>query len=180
MSHQSPVSNLMVIGDRMNCDEASRELSAYRDGELEPSRQTAIAAHLADCPICRAHLRDLVRIGRMLRSGAPATVPDGVWERLAAAAATETTRFRRRRVWSLRAAGLAAGFVIYLSGYGALETALEARRRQTPPSVVRAERALRESQALLADAASVSAVPGFIEHRPESRFLDELTKDATP
>lgn len=58
-------------------------LGAYALNALEPDEIEALELHLADCPKCRAELRDHRETAAMLaHAGAPA--PTGLWERIAA------------------------------------------------------------------------------------------------
>lgn len=49
-------------------------LSAYLDGELAPAERSAVEAHLADCPGCRAHISEL-RATAALIASLPDLVP---------------------------------------------------------------------------------------------------------
>ncbi len=42
----------------MNCSQAGGQLAALHDGELDGAAATALRAHVADCPHCRAELAD--------------------------------------------------------------------------------------------------------------------------
>ncbi len=56
--------------------EITRKLEQYRDGELPPEEEAAIAAHVAICPDCRAELQTLEGLSALLGrwSLPPATV----------------------------------------------------------------------------------------------------------
>ena len=43
----------------MRCDELREELVDFADGELPPLRAAAIAAHVAECPVCRRRVEEL-------------------------------------------------------------------------------------------------------------------------
>src|SRR3954463_4035117 len=43
-------------------------LSAYADGELDASEQSAVAAHLDACPFCRSAVADIELLSRAIQS----------------------------------------------------------------------------------------------------------------
>ena len=49
------------------CEEAQRDLAAYRDGELDLETQIAVRAHLSGCPDCAAEAESLYELGAALR-----------------------------------------------------------------------------------------------------------------
>jgi anti-sigma factor RsiW len=68
---------------KTNC-KWTKELSAYRDGELSPSRQSKIKAHLKECAICREQLDFWAATSQFIKT-APAPVPSTfMWTRIQA------------------------------------------------------------------------------------------------
>ncbi|MFH1136619.1 MAG: zf-HC2 domain-containing protein [Pseudomonadota bacterium] len=51
----------------MNCRQAGKKLSAYLDRELDRTGTAALAAHVRDCPGCRAELSRLRQVDDWLR-----------------------------------------------------------------------------------------------------------------
>jgi anti-sigma factor RsiW len=101
------------------CPRFGEELSAYRDGELEPGARSAFEAHLGDCPACQTALGSLSWLDEQL-AGLPAIQASPqfearFWARLARA--QEPTGWRGalarlarswRSEWSLPSAAAAA------------------------------------------------------------------------
>jgi len=58
-----------------------RQLSAYHDGELPEAERTALEAHLARCPACRAELAGIQALGRLVAEAGRAPMPEGLLER---------------------------------------------------------------------------------------------------
>jgi anti-sigma factor (TIGR02949 family) len=52
----------------MNCEEARRSLDAYVDGELEPTRQSGIETHLAECVSCQDAAERITKCGSIVRT----------------------------------------------------------------------------------------------------------------
>ena len=78
----------------MNCREVQERLVAYLDGEVAPSEQVLIQAHLAGCEACRRELAALSatqrRVSRSLQIRAAQTAPSPqAWSRLQARLAGE-------------------------------------------------------------------------------------------
>jgi hypothetical protein len=57
-------------------------LSAYLDGELPDAERRGVAAHLAGCPSCARHLRELAAVDALARDLPPPGAPDGYLEAL--------------------------------------------------------------------------------------------------
>ena len=55
----------------MNCDEATRLLDAYIDGELELSRHLDLEVHLAACPTCKNAAEAAINFGSWIRINMP-------------------------------------------------------------------------------------------------------------
>jgi anti-sigma factor ChrR (cupin superfamily) len=78
----------------MKCREVNELLVAYLDGEVTPSEQTLIQAHLAGCDVCRKELAALSatqsRVSRSLQVRAAQAAPSPqAWSRLQARLAKE-------------------------------------------------------------------------------------------
>lgn len=164
----------------MTCAQVLSRISAYHDGELIACEREPIDAHVRSCPKCAAHLADLDRIGGMLRSCGPDEAPDGLWERIEVSARFRAPAWRRARGWSTRAAAVAAGFVLYWFGYGALTSdwAPDATSRQA--KAIPVEPVLREVGLALAGNLAFSDRPGLFRHLPESRMLAEFLEETNP
>lgn len=65
----------------MQCPEVQEHLSAWLDGEAPEELKAALAAHLADCPACRAELEAQERLDAAL-GGLEAPVPQGLAEKV--------------------------------------------------------------------------------------------------
>jgi anti-sigma factor RsiW len=62
----------------------TKELSSYRDGELSPSRQEKMEAHLKECAICREQLDFWAATSQIIKT-APAQEPSAfIWTRIQA------------------------------------------------------------------------------------------------
>jgi len=61
---------------------ASAQLSAYLDGELDPSEVRAVEAHLAGCAICREDLAALRQVKRWLGRLPEVEPSEAVWQSL--------------------------------------------------------------------------------------------------
>jgi len=55
----------------MNCSQASGQLAALHDGELDAPAATALGDHVATCATCRAELDALARLSGDIRAQAP-------------------------------------------------------------------------------------------------------------
>ena len=61
----------------LTCSAVRRRLPAFYDRELPVPDMIAIGGHVADCPPCASELRDLKRVGEVLRlAAAPAPADD--------------------------------------------------------------------------------------------------------
>lgn len=66
----------------MRCQQIQELLSAYLDGEVEPSQQAQIKAHLEDCATCRCQWEDLVASVTLLRGLPEVSPPESFREQL--------------------------------------------------------------------------------------------------
>ena len=165
----------------MTCVDVLPKLSAYHDGELNPQDRGLVTGHLAECPGCNAYLRDVAGIGSLLRSDLPGEVPEGTWGRIAAAAQQIAPRSRlRAAAWFARVAGVAAGFVLYVLGYGAMTSTLEPPEEERFATTTQIEEILRETGVALARRGSIDDPLKLLDHRPEARFFREIVKDTKP
>jgi len=57
-------------------------LSAFLDDELEDAERRGVAAHLAACPSCARHLREMAAVDALARGMPAAAAPDGYLEAL--------------------------------------------------------------------------------------------------
>ncbi len=115
----------------MNCEEVSRELSIYHDGEL-PERQAAeLELHLANCESCRRELAQFSQLGRATRDWLNNSSTPDLWGQIATSLANDESKrdeedavgktwiergpkpFRSRWLrWSLAISAVAAGIVL--------------------------------------------------------------------
>jgi hypothetical protein len=105
-------------------------LSALLDGELADAERRGVESHVAGCPSCARHLRDLTAVDAMARGLPPVAVPDGYLEALPARV---RARIRAERSPVRRAAWvwpLAAGFALAVLTPLVLR---EGRPRHSPP-----------------------------------------------
>jgi anti-sigma factor RsiW len=63
------------------CQEMLRDISAYLDGDLDPSACDAIERHAQGCPACGAALEGLRQTVGLCRQAAGTAMPDAVRER---------------------------------------------------------------------------------------------------
>ena len=165
----------------MTCVDVLPKLSGYHDGQLNPQDRDLVTGHLAECPRCNAYLRDVADIGNLLRSNLPDEVPEGTWGRIAAAAQHVAPRSRlRATAWFARVAGVAAGFVLYVLGYGAMTSTFEPPEDEQFATASQIEEILRETGVALARRGSIDDPLRLLEHRPEARFFQEIVKDTKP
>ena len=159
------------------CSETIERISAYHDGELSPALSDRVAGHLAECAGCRAYLLGVRRVGDLVRGGEGCRLPAGVWDRIAQECRTPAVRGpSRARRWAVRVAGIAAGFVLYILGYGALTSTPARESGRTVDEGAHVRRVLHETGVMLAG----SRVIGPLEHRPESRLFDALIEETQP
>lgn len=94
----------------LNCVGCEPELASWAAGQLDTATREAVAAHLADCPYCRAELERELALRAGLASLPVAPCPDAVSQRILATVAGEQAgrRQRRRRLFYGAAATLAA------------------------------------------------------------------------
>lgn len=164
-----------------DCAEIRPKVSAYHDGELEPAQRELVAAHLANCPECSAYLRDLGQIGRLLRQDRACQLPEDMWGRIAAAAqVARPTKREWAGGWLARAAAVAAGFLLYMLGYGTLKSSLQPNGTAYAAEAAHVEQVLQETGSVLAGKGPLREQIGLFENTPEARLLSELVKDAKP
>jgi hypothetical protein len=113
----------------LTCSAVRRRLPAFYDRELPVQDMIAIGGHVADCPPCASELRDLKRVGEVLRlAAAPAPADDwtgvqsGVISRMRAEAHESWTAKAGRMFDDLHLLwiGLAATAATFLCGAVAL------------------------------------------------------------
>ena len=104
----------------MNCAECKERLVDYIEGTLD-CEASDVAAHLEQCPTCRAELEELQSLcGRLSRPAQQASTRQwdaAVMDRIMVTQATELRRLKMRkqiRIFGLSAAGLAAAACLIL------------------------------------------------------------------
>ena len=67
----------------MNCKTIKKRfLLDYMEGNLEPDQRTPVEDHLANCPQCREHFREMQRIASLLQSYIVADPGEAFWDGL--------------------------------------------------------------------------------------------------
>ena len=67
----------------MNCKMIKKWfLLDYTEGNLEPNQKTPVEDHLANCPQCREHFREIQRIASLLKSYTVADPGEAFWDGL--------------------------------------------------------------------------------------------------
>lgn len=67
----------------VSCHDRAQWLYPYLDGELEPLVQAEVEAHLAQCPVCRAEVRQAAAVlARVSTCGRCVCAPDALVERV--------------------------------------------------------------------------------------------------
>lgn len=150
-------------------DEFSDLLGAYALDAVDPDERDRIERHLAECPRCRAEVADHREVAALLsRSGAPA--PEGVWDKISAELAPPAPPLRMTFSSAadddLRSAG---------------QVPTPAPATVTPLSEARSARNGRTLWGLLAVAACIVAVLGFVTVSQSQRInkVETALEDAT-
>ena len=165
----------------MNCEHLQANLFDYLDGALSASDQTALEKHLAECPDCRAALRQESQLAQSLSGRLEQAVETVALDPLAqrnvaramerAVAAESQARpagaFWHRLVWPL---GAVAAAMLLLIAFGlehhlGAQLSLPAPRHPEPP-------AHRELLVHVSDLR-----PGYIFRMEGNQVIDALTTD---
>jgi len=101
----------------MNCEEVSRRLSAYLDGELPPAEAEQVERHLRDCPACGREYAELRQAAELLAGLPQETPPPAIAQGL---------RRRLRQRVALLFVGLAVVLLMILPAASVLGLALRA------------------------------------------------------
>ena len=96
----------------MSCKQWNDDWIAHLYGELEPSEERVLTAHLDSCAVCRETLGSLEESQQLLRAATPA-VPASP-----RVVVLQSHRFLARPVWAF-AAGVAAAALLFAIGLGA-------------------------------------------------------------
>jgi putative zinc finger protein len=111
----------------------SRDLSAYRDGQLPPARSRRVEEHLARCGDCRRALDD-ISFGMRLATRLPLSeAPDSVWPALRDRLERPSARRSPARLL-VPAAALSGAVLLALVWYVALRNPLHVTQNDRPPS----------------------------------------------
>ena len=160
----------------MRCTELRDDLSAYFDGELAEVERDRVAAHLAECPTCRDTLDGMSRLSQLLHGGRQSDLPKGLWRRIEAVA-TQGTRPRitsRLRPWFVRAASIAAGFVLYLGGYALFVLSHDGADKQQTGEPTYVAQLLAETAVTLAERGLSQERLAWLDQRPEAYVLEQV------
>ena len=65
-----------------DCNETLREMYLFLDGEIPPSLQQAVAAHLDDCGDCQGAFEFHVELRQLIARKCRDEVPPGLMERI--------------------------------------------------------------------------------------------------
>jgi hypothetical protein len=161
-------------------------LSALLDDELEEAQRREVETHLASCPSCAQHWRELTALDALARGLPPAKAPDGYLDTLPGRVRQRIGADRPRRAvapWMLPlAAGLALAVLaplVWRERASTIPTAEEARSAQAeiPPAVTVPPRGVR------GEAAPATASRDFAtekDARPLERARQEAPRRAAP
>lgn len=126
-------------------------IGPYALGTLDANERADVAAHLEQCPVCRAEAESLMGLAGLLSRVPVSEVTDGppapdeaLFGRLLTAALGEVAERRRRRRRVLVAVGVAAALAL-----GGTGTALVLRREPTPVAVTAASGQVHATVTLL-------------------------------
>jgi hypothetical protein len=71
------------MGFDMNCKRIKKQfLTDYVEGNLEPDQKTPVEDHLANCPQCREHFREIQRIASLLKAYTVSDPGEAFWDGL--------------------------------------------------------------------------------------------------
>ena len=98
--------------EHVSCDRVSELLDAYLDGTLTPEETQKVAAHLGNCPECRAAFLLEKQLREDIADAAP-EVPASLHGRIMDAVNAEISPKKSRRYHWGRIAGLAATFLCF-------------------------------------------------------------------
>lgn len=160
-----------------HCEEYFELISAAVDGALSPDQQSALEAHLNQCPECAALLEELTAIHAALGELPPVEIPAHLTQRIMAAVAAEQVipfapagkknNPRRWRQWAASAAVLA---VVLMGTWGWKPWENRAKDMPAAPA--------QEVQQLPPSAGgSTSASQDALEPLPTPAVLEKATAD---
>ena len=164
----------------MTCDETLPQLSAYRDEELDPALRDQVQTHLAGCSRCRAQLAGFSRIAGMLHDSAKPPLPDDLRSRIVTAAESHRPPSRSHLALYARMSAAAAGFALFLFGYGGASQLLNKSGLRVPADSGHLEQALHETRIALAGNMPSDESLLLFEHQPETHLLNEIFEDLQP
>ena len=117
-------------------DSWTDRLSEYVDDELDAETRTALDAHLATCPECRAIRVELERVVARARAVGYREPGNDLWQPIEASIRTAVARAKRRRLVTFSWPGLAAAAAIIALVAGSFAWAIASRRASTGSSIV--------------------------------------------
>lgn len=138
----------------MRCFQATRWLSAYIDGELDPRRRVALEAHLKNCEACSAELERFKEHWEALAEGDQVPpMPTDLWGQILASLdeSKHLPWHRRYRTRLLQAACVATCIVLGFSGGALLSW-------EKPPADDAPDRISMGERMLVAEAFDVTAL----------------------
>jgi anti-sigma factor RsiW len=113
-----------------SCVRVQRQLGAYLDGELSPTKRTVVGRHLVKCRSCRIALESLQRLERTLQTvEVPPAGPNLTWRIMTEARERQNARVKpgvirlhqgssASRTWAFRIAAAAVlGFGLVVGSY---------------------------------------------------------------
>ena len=160
------------------CEQITRELVAFLDGELSDADRRPVAAHLSTCLGCRREVERLGTVQRWVSDRPPvelsADFAAEFWRRMNAAEAAVPTLRPRRRVWQVAVPALAAAAVLVLVARSIMTAPSTAPSAPAPAKQV-AEAPAPKAPAVAANRAAPPAEPAQVADAD-----DQLPEDLPP
>ena len=92
------------MGFNVNCKSIKKQfLTNYMEGNLEPDQKTLVENHLANCPQCREHFREIQGIASLLKSYTVADPGEAFWDGLSSKiySRVNSEKLTQRKPWEI-------------------------------------------------------------------------------